>query len=143
MPSFPLNEGQKIQGEIHSKLHDKIPAKSMHVVKNGVGKSTLQEEGAQKVHSNHQHMNRSDALRPAFRSRDTFDFLAFLFKALRQKECSFLHCWKVRYAPAYHGPAGHCWGRSLASRCKPSAVALSLLTSMHPGLPFWTRNITK
>ena len=44
--SFPLNEGQKTHREIHSKIHDKIPAKSTHVVKNGVGKSSLQEEGA-------------------------------------------------------------------------------------------------
>ena len=44
-PSFPLNEGEKINREIHSKIHDKIPAKSTHVVKNGVGNSTLQEEG--------------------------------------------------------------------------------------------------
>ena len=44
---MPLNEGQKIHREIHSKIHDKIPAKSTHVVKNGVGKSTLQEEGAE------------------------------------------------------------------------------------------------
>ena len=47
-PSFPLNEGQKIHREIHGKIHDKIPAKSTHVVKNGVGKSTLQEEGPEK-----------------------------------------------------------------------------------------------
>ena len=31
--------------EIHNEIHDKLPAKSMHVAKNGVGKSTLQEEG--------------------------------------------------------------------------------------------------
>ena len=40
-PSAPLNEGQKI----HSKIHDKTPAKVTRQVKNGVGKSTLQEEG--------------------------------------------------------------------------------------------------
>ena len=51
-PSFPLNEetkDQKIHREIHSKIHDQIPAKSTHVVKNGVGTSTLQEEGPDKV----------------------------------------------------------------------------------------------
>ena len=36
---------EKFHGEIHSKSHDKIPAKSTCVVKNGVGISTLQEEG--------------------------------------------------------------------------------------------------
>ena len=45
----PLNEGQKIHREIHSKIHNKIPAKSTHVMKNGVGKSTLQEEGPEKA----------------------------------------------------------------------------------------------
>ena len=29
----PLNEGQKVHREIHSKIRDKIPAKSTHVVK--------------------------------------------------------------------------------------------------------------
>ena len=46
-PSVPLNEGQKIHREIHSKIHDIIPAKSTHVAKNGVGKSTLQKEGSE------------------------------------------------------------------------------------------------
>ena len=40
-PSVPLQEGQKI----HCKIHDKTFAKSTHVVKKGIGKSTLQEEG--------------------------------------------------------------------------------------------------
>ena len=44
-PSVPLNKGQKINREIHSKIHDKIPTKFTHVVKNDVGKSILQEEG--------------------------------------------------------------------------------------------------
>ena len=44
-PAFHLNEGQKIHREIHSKIHNTIPAKSTHVVNNGDGKSTLQEEG--------------------------------------------------------------------------------------------------
>ena len=48
-PSVPLNEGQKSHREIHSKIHDKIPAKSTNVVKNGVTKSTLQEEGGARV----------------------------------------------------------------------------------------------
>ena len=38
--SVPLNEGQKV----HSKIYDRIPAKSTHVVKSGVAKSTLEEE---------------------------------------------------------------------------------------------------
>ena len=44
-PSVPLNEGQRIHREIHSKIHDKTPVNFTHVVKDGVGKSTLQEEG--------------------------------------------------------------------------------------------------
>ena len=45
LPSL-LNEGQKIHWGIHSKIHDKIPAKSTRVVKSGAGKSTLQEKGS-------------------------------------------------------------------------------------------------
>ena len=44
-PTVPLNKRQKMHREILSKTHDKLPAKFKHVVKNGVGKSTLQEEG--------------------------------------------------------------------------------------------------
>ena len=31
--------------QLYIEIHDKIPAKSTHVVKNGIGKSILQEEG--------------------------------------------------------------------------------------------------
>ena len=44
-PSVLFKEGQKIYRGIHSKIHDRIPAKSTHVVNNGVGKSTLHKEG--------------------------------------------------------------------------------------------------
>ena len=48
--SFLVNERQRIHREIQGKIHDKIPAKSTHVVvQNGVGKSTLQEEGPETV----------------------------------------------------------------------------------------------
>ena len=44
-PSFPFNADLNDTRKIHSKIHDKIPAKSTHVMKNGVAKSTLREEG--------------------------------------------------------------------------------------------------
>ena len=52
-PSVPLNKGQKI----HSKIHDKIPAKSKHVVKNGVGKSPQQEDGPDKPGAHKRELN--------------------------------------------------------------------------------------
>ena len=45
-PFSPLKEGQKIHTEIHSKIHDKFPATSTHVVKKKASENPLcGEEG--------------------------------------------------------------------------------------------------
>ena len=44
--SGPLNEGPNNTRAIHSKINDKIPAKSTDVVKDRIAQSTLREDGA-------------------------------------------------------------------------------------------------